>query len=242
MAGDLPLFYQSVVPLNRELHRDLRLSEDGTQYAFARGTNVIPAVIDEFAAASRHVPILFMPGNPQPTAVFLVGLRTGTNALVDADGRWTGGYVPAFARRYPFMLGEAPEREPLACIDERCAHLGGEGGAHLFEQDGSETGLLRDKIRLVNDFYGAAKRTEAFTALMVEMRLLRGVTIEAQTGAQATATLSGFMSIDEAKLATLPDADYLKLRDQGLLGPIYAHLLSLAAVDRLQPAAAAAAA
>ena len=234
MAGDLPLFYQSVVPLNRELHRDLRLQEDGAQFGFARGTNVIPAVLDEFAAAGRHLPILFMPGSPQPTAVFLVGLRSGTNAFVDPDGRWTGGYVPAFARRYPFMLGEAPEREPLACVDERCANLGSEAGERLFEEDGTETGLLRDRIRLVNDFYGAAKRTEAFTAMMVEMRLLRGITIEAQTSAQATSTLSGFMSVDEAKLSTLPDADYLKLRDQGLLGPIYAHLLSLASVDRLQ--------
>jgi hypothetical protein len=236
MAGDLPLFYETVVPLNRESHRDLLLREDGLQYGFARSTNVIPCVVDEFAAACRHLPIVFMPGVTQPTAVFLVGVRSGTNALVDADGRWTGSYAPAFARRYPFMMGEVPDRDPLVCIDERCAHLGSEGGERLFELDGSETQLLRDRVRFVTDFYAAAKRTDAFSALMTELRLFRGITVEAKGPDGGTSTLSGFLSIDEAKLAALPDEEHLRLKREGLLGPIYAHLISLASVDRLQPA------
>jgi hypothetical protein len=57
--------------------------------------------------------------------------------------------------------------------------------------------------------------------------------VKVETSAPQAFVMHGLMAVDEWHLAALPDADFLDLRREGLLAPIYAHLLSLAAVDRL---------
>lgn len=231
-----PLFYQTIVPLNRERHRDLRLKQEGQQYAFAAKSHVIPAVVDEFAAAARFLPIVFLPASPLPTSVFLVGLRPGQNALIENDGKWTEGYVPAFARRYPFMLGETgPGVSPVACIDEKYDGFAEKtGGERLFAEDGGDTPFLQGRIKLVNDYYAAAQRTDAFLRTLNELQLLRPVTIESKLELGSSAILHGFLTIDEARLNGLADDEFLQLRKQGFLPAIYAHFLSLGSIDRLR--------
>ena len=232
--ADKPLFYQSIVPLDRERHRRLRLNREGAPFAFAGKTHVIPAVIDEFAAASRQLPIVFLPASPLPTSVFLVGLRPGENVFVDAMGKWTEGYVPAFVRRYPFMLGEIEQGGPVACIDEQCANFSEKNGDRLFAEDASETPFLRGRIKLINDYFAAAKRTDVLLKALSDLQLLRPVTIESKLPLGSSAILHGFLTIDEAKLNALKNEDFLRLRQEGLLLAIYAHLLSLSMIDRLR--------
>ena len=95
MASGL-LFYSDVVPLNREGHRSHRIAISPQRFGFASGSNLVPAVIDEFPAAAPHLPIIFVPGPGAPAACFLTGVRSGRNALVGADGAWRGDYVPAY--------------------------------------------------------------------------------------------------------------------------------------------------
>jgi hypothetical protein len=230
---DKPLFYQSIVPLNRERHRKLRLNQIDAQFEFAAKTHVIPAVIDEFAAASRHLPIVFLPASPLPTSVFLVGLRPGENVFIDAKGKWTEGYVPAFVRRYPFMLGEMEQGGPVACIDEQYTNFGEENGDRLFADDGGETPFLRGRIKLINDYFAAAQRNDVLLKALNELQLLRPVTIESKLPPGSSAILHGFLTVDETKLNALPNEDFLRLRKDGLLLAIYAHLLSLSMIDRL---------
>ncbi|WP_246685530.1 SapC family protein [Methylobacterium sp. WL103] len=45
-----------------------------------------------------------------------------------------------------------------------------------------------------------------------------------------THTLHGAQGVDERALAELPDADLLRLRREGWLAAIYAHLVSLQAI------------
>lgn len=231
--SDLPLFYRSVVPLNRDGHRTLRLAEPA-RFGFARDAHLIPAVIDEFAAACRHLPILFLPEGPVPTPVFITGFRPGRSMLVDANGAWTGRYLPAYLRRYPFILGEVADADPLVCLDEAAEGLdgsGGEAGVPLFGPEGGDTPLLTERITLTRDYADAAQRTAAFGQILQDLALLRPVTIQGrdpETG--DTHTLHGAQGVDEAALADLPDADLLRLRREGWLSPLYAHLVSLQAI------------
>ncbi len=229
-----PLFYQSVVALNRERHRDLRLDDSQTRFGFCSGTHVIPAVVDEFAAALAHLPIVFAPAQPVPTTVFLVGVRPQRNLLVDEQGRWTGDYVPAFVRRYPFMRGEIAGSSPVTCVDERSSLLSNTQGERLFDEQGRETPLLRGCVDLVDQYYQAAARTQAFLSVVHELQLLRNVTIETTVGQGGSSVIHGFMTVDEARLAALPAEQLLRLRDGGFLAFIYAHLFSLRAVEVLR--------
>jgi hypothetical protein len=231
------MFYQSVVPLNRETHRKLKLNQGDRAYLFAGGTHVIPAVVDEFAAAARHLPILFVPGSPLPSPVFLVGLTPGENAFVDRDGNWREGYVPAFVRRYPFMLGETADGGALACIDEKFSAFNMKSGEALFGEDGSDSPFLQAKVRLINDYFAAAKRTDAFAHALHDLQLLHAVTIETKAPQGASAALHGLLVVNEVRLNELPADDFMKLREQGFLAMIYGHLVSLKSMDALRQAA-----
>jgi hypothetical protein len=238
-----PLFYQNIVPLDRVRHRDLRLVRDKRPLAFAATSHVIPAVVDEFASAARFLPILFIPAAPHPSPVFLVGTKTGQNLYVDGDGKWIDPYVPAFVRRYPFMLGTPEGASPVICVDDKYEGLQEKGaGERLFGEDGADTPLLLDYAKLTETYFAAAKRTETFLETLAALQLLRSVTVEIRSETGASTALHGFQTIDEARLNALPDADFLKLRAGGFLPAIYAHLFSLAAVDRLRQLSAPAAA
>ncbi|TXM64973.1 SapC family protein [Methylobacterium sp. WL120] len=231
--SDLPLFYRNVVPLNRDSHRALRLAEPA-RFGFARDAHLIPAVTDEFAAACRHLPILFLPEGRVPTPVFITGFRPGRSMLIDEAGAWTGRYLPAYLRRYPFILGEVADADPLVCLDEAADGLATaetEAGLPLFGADGSDTPALAERIALTRDYADAARRTAAFGQILQDLGLLRPVTIQGRdpdTG--DTHTLHGAQGVDERALAELPDADLLRLRREGWLAAIYAHLVSLQAI------------
>ena len=229
---EAPLFYRKIVPLNAQAHGDLRLDVGPTRFGFAAGTHLIPAVVDEFVAAAHSLPIVFLPGPGQPTAIFLVGTQPKRNRFVDPDGRWTGAYVPAYLRRYPFIIGDVAEGEPLACIDEEADCLRGDGEA-LFET-GEPTPPLTAAIRFINDFLAAAKRTDTLIAALVRLDLFRGVTVDIKAPSGASQTMHGLLVVDMVKLDGLADDAFLDLRRDGLLAAIYAHAGSLAELQRLQ--------
>ena len=231
--ADNPLFYKSIVPLNRETHKDLGLKTTSQPYEFAKGSHVIPALVEEFGAACRHLPIAFLMGTSGLSPVFIVGMKPGQNDFVNEAGQWTAGYIPAFLRRYPFMLGEVQGRDPVVCIDDSHAGLSGDEGERLFDEQGAESSMLRDKIKFVNDYFQAARRSELLGKRVQDNDLLRTISLEANPPGGGTTTVHGFFAIDENKLAKLSDSAFLQLRKDGLIGPIYAHLLSLSAVDRL---------
>lgn len=229
---EAPLFYQQIVALDRQRHRKLRLPE-ARSFAFAK-SHIIPAVIDEFVPASRHLPIVFLPSSPHSTPVFLVGARTGQNLCLDDEGKWADGYIPAFVRRYPFMLGTPEQGTPVICVDEKYEELRQTGpGDRLFSDDGADTPLLQEFAKLTETYFAAAKRTEAFLETIAALQLLQGVTIEMRATPGSSNALHGFMAVDEARLNALPEADFLRLRAEGWLPAIYAHLMSLGAINRL---------
>ena len=230
---DHPLFYRSVVPLNRETHAALRMKSGRDAFGFARGSQLVPAVLDEFAAACRELPILFIASGGAPSPVFLVGVRPDENLMVDENGAWIGSYVPAFLRRHPFIKGDVEGGESIVCLDETAdALMGDHDGEPLFV-NGGETPLLRERIDLLNGYADAAQRTGAFGRLLVELSLLKSVTVDFKKPDGGSNAVHGLLAVDEEKLGTLPDDDYLQLRKENLLGPIYAHLLSLGAIDVL---------
>jgi hypothetical protein len=231
---DSILFYSDIVPINRDAHRDLRFPTDETRFGFSARTHIVPALFEEFIAGSAHLPILFLPGTGAPTPVFLVGMRIGRNALLDADGRWRGQYVPAYVRRYPLILGEVEGQDPLACID--AGFVAGEhaDGERVFGEGGEDTPLLLERIGLMNEVFRAGKRSEELSSMLLDLSLFRAVTIDARFENGETTALHGMLTVDGEKLDTLSDGDFLRLRKEGALPFVYAHLASLGQVEAIR--------
>ncbi len=228
-----PLFYRNVVPLNRDAHRALRLKTPDKPYDFARAAHLIPALIDEFDAANAEMPVAFLPGAPQPAAVFVTGIKPGRNVFISAEGRWNGGYVPAYIRRYPYIIGEVANADPVLCIDDAYEGWSETDGPRLFSETGEPEAPVGSALSIANSYKTAAVRTDAFAATLQKLGLFQSISLDAKLADGETTIVHGLLIVDEQLLAKLPDADFLGLRKAGYLKPIYAHLASLGAVSKL---------
>ena len=227
------LFYQTPVPLSAATYPRLRVRPCHGDYRFAATTNAVPLAAVEFFDVAREWPIVFT-DDEKPYPVMLCGLRDRENLLLGADGSWQGRYVPAFVRRYPFVLGDRPGRKDFdVYIDEGYAGIDSDDGERLFNDEGSPTPYLQQTLEFLSQFQGEIERTTHFVARLKEQGLLVPRRLEVGRSGLTPHALQGFCIVDEAKLAALDDAALLTLARSGQLAWIHAHLMSLRNVAAL---------
>ena len=229
------LFYDNPAPLNSKTHLNLRIkpSEDGLRFS-AKTNSVLLAAV-EFPQACRHFPIVFAKtADKQVLPVALLGFRDQENLFVDAGGRWIGEYVPAYIRRYPFVLarGEASQ-ELTVCIDESYPGFGADEGQALFNAKGEPTDHLNVVLAFLKDYQTQIGRTEVFLRNLLDLDLLVDVSASVNLPGGERYSLTGFTMVDEGKLQALSDEKVMRLFRSGELAWVYSHLLSLANFSRL---------
>lgn len=228
------VFYERAVALDRVAHRNTRVQIQPDHYAFAQGTNALPIAASEFADAGRHYPIVFVGDENQKFHVaVLLGLDDRSNLFVTAQGLWQAAtYVPAFARRYPFVLGVTSEADRLAvCIDEAYPGVNAADGVKLFEDD-KETPYLVQMMDFLRAFQGEMESTQQMAQRLNALGLLVPKTITI-TQADGERYLSGFWVVDDEKFAGLDDIRVVELQRAGILRLIELHRASLGNVPRL---------
>ena len=229
------LFYERPVALNRDAHRTLKVKLGESDLSFARQTNSVPLAGIEFPFAALEYPIVFAgPSDEKLVPLAVVGLQQNQNLFVDANGKWTGLYVPAFIRRYPFVLAEQAGVADLAvCIDIAYPGLNNETGEALFDAEGKETTFLKNALNFLGEYQSRTKQTQDFIAKLRELKLLAPRVLQAKGPNNSSVVLQGFQAVDEAKLNALPDSEIIGLYRSGFLGWINAHLISLGNAQRL---------
>ncbi len=237
------LFYERPVPLNRTEHKDLRLKPIPNM-KFALGAHSVPLTGVEFGLAARDLPIVFA-GNDLADAgpVALLGLRQNENLFVDAEGQWAPNvYIPAFVRRYPFVLAEKPagqEGDDFAVfLDEGYEGFGTAEGDRLFNEDGTDTEMLTRAVGFLGEFQQHVARTRWFMEQLRKHNLLEARNMSMRKGAPDSPdgrviNLNGLFVVNEEKLRQLDEKAAQELLREGVLGWIYAHLMSLNNIDRL---------
>lgn len=231
------LFYERPVPLNRESHKDLRLKAM-SDVAFARKAHSIPLACIEFPAAAHDFPVLFAgPDTENANPVALTGVRKDENLLVDAEGHWSkGAYIPAFVRRYPFVLAEKSDAEQgndfAVFLDQESGLLGSEEGERLFNEDGTDSDVMQNVVRFLTDYQSQIQTTRSFMKRLNELDLLVGRNIEIKLPGN-NIVLNGLFVVDEEKLKKLDAQTTQELLRDNTLAWIYAHLFSLTRIDVL---------
>lgn len=237
------LFYERPVPLNRAEHKDLRLKAV-PNVKFAMNAHSVPLTGAEFGVAARDLLIVFAGNDVSDSGpVALLGLRQNENLYVDADGHWAANtYVPAFVRRYPFILAEKPAGEAgddfTVFLDEQYEGFNPSEGERLFKEDGTDTEMLSNAVNFLGEFQQNVTRTKFFMQQLLKHNLLEARNVRLQKdgkdGQEGKAiNLNGLFVVNEEKLRALDAATTHELMREGVLGWIYAHLLSLANIDRL---------
>ncbi|NYF32135.1 MULTISPECIES: SapC family protein [Sphingopyxis] len=227
--ANLPLFYKDLVPLSSVDHADFRARPlDSAE--FLVGQHAIPLTSDEFVSACRFFPIVFSAGdNPVPLA--LMGLNEGINTFVDDEGKLVNPvYVPAYIRRYPFLLAKLqPNTEELSlCFDPTSGALGKFDEGDVLFVDGQPSDQVKAVLEFCKNFEEAGQRTGMFMEELKKADLLMDgeVSIQ-QEGNDKPYVYRGFQMVDENKLRELRGDVLRKLMQNGILGLIFAHLFSL---------------
>ncbi len=228
-AQALPMFYKDLVPLNSKEHAKWRVK--GLDNAsFMQSQHAIPITSDEFMSAGRNYPIVFSVGE-NSVPLILMGLNEGVNTFMNDEGHFSEpAYVPAYVRRYPFMLAKLrPDADELSlCFDPTTDAIGEyEEGDALFDKDQpSET--TKNILNFCEQFEQAGQRTGQFVAELEKMDLLMDgeVSIQ-QTGVEKPFVYRGFKMVNEEKLRDMRGDELRKMNQNGMLPLIYAHLFSL---------------
>ncbi|MFL6752130.1 MAG: SapC family protein [Sphingomicrobium sp.] len=228
---NLPLFYNTLEPLNAAQHGKMKVRQVQTSPQIAKA-HAIPVTVDEFALAQRHYPIVFSIGDT-PVPIALMGLNEGVNVFLDDDGqlREPNLYLPAYIRRYPFLLARLrPESDELSlCFDPTSGAVGEfDDGETLFEGD-QPSDTTKTILQFCEQFEAAGQRTAAFVEEIKSSGLLMEgeVAIQPQDADQPF-VYRGFRMVDEEKLRELGGDELRRMNQTGLLPLIYAHLFSLA--------------
>jgi hypothetical protein len=227
---NLPLFYNAIEPLNVTQHGGMKVRPVLRMSQVAQ-THAIPVTVDEFGLVQRHYPIVFSIGdNPIPIA--LMGLNEGVNVFLDENGRPhdTTLYVPAYIRRYPFLLARLrPESDELSlCFDSTANAVGNfdEGEALFNGEEPSEA--TKAILQFCEQFETAGQRTGAFMEEIKKSGLLMDGEVAIQPeGYEQPFIYRGFRMIDEEKVRELRGDELRKLNQNGILPLIFAHLFSL---------------
>jgi len=227
-APPLPLFYNDLVLLSTQEHANWK-SRSTDKAPWLVGVNTVPLTVEEFPLAQRHFPIVFSGGdNPFPIA--LMGMNEGVNVFVDDDGTVNAPiYVPAYVRRYPFLLARVnPDSEDLSlCVDPTCDLVGEfEDGQPLFENN-EPSEACKNTLSFCEQFEIAGQKTANFMAELAKHNLLMDGELNIDIGTGQPVNYRGFRMVDENKLREVR-GDVLRTWNQsGLLALIYAHLFSL---------------
>jgi hypothetical protein len=228
------VYYEKPVALDREKHRKLKVRATGS-FGFAAKANSLYLAGVEFNEACKEFAIVFTRvGGGRTVPVAMLGLRGRENLFVDAQGQWDAGYIPAFVRRYPFVLAELPGRSEMAvCVDEAFTGLNTKEGEALFDAAGNDTPFLKNALDFLQRYQAEYLRTEAFCQQLEQAGLLVEMNAKADLVDGRSFTINGLLIVDEKKLQALPDATVLSLFRAGEMHLISMHLLSLSNMQKL---------
>lgn len=226
-------YYDKPVLLDREKHRQRKVRPSNS-FAFARKANSLFIAGAEFAEACKEYAIVFTrSGNGKVVPVVMLGLRARENLFVGAGDAWTGRYVPAFVRRYPFVLAQLPGQAMGVCIDEAYAGLNDQDGEALFDAKGGNTPFLQNALDFLEQYQREYLRTEAFCQRLEQAGLLMEMNARADLVDGRSFTVASLLVVDEKKLMALPDAVALSLFRTGELHLVSMHLMSLSNMKAL---------
>ncbi|PUA26922.1 MAG: multidrug transporter [Cellvibrio sp. 79] len=237
MAKQL-MIYDNIQPLSSDIHRSWAVQVD--DYSFVSNIISAPLLATEIPFAAGEFPIVFSAtaneGEYIPLAI--MGLKEGENLCLNQNNQFTTRYIPAFIRRYPFVLGGDKNADTLAlCIDEGSSSVikDGSKGRPLFEQNGEQSAHLKEVVEFLKDYQYRAEMTKLFCKRLHELNLLEPMqaNITFKGREDANMNLLGFYVVKREKLKELSDADALDLFKKDGLELIYSHIQSLSNLNEL---------
>ena len=225
----LPLLYRELVPISQQEHGSWRYKASDSA-KFLRNEHAIPVTVEEFSAVQRFYPIIFSSGDT-PVPLALMGLNEGVNTFIDDEGKMIqDAYVPAYIRRYPFLLAKLrPDTDELSlCVDPTSEAIGEYDEGDLIFDGDQPSEATKAILGFCEQFEQAGQRPGAFMEELKALDILMEGEVSIQTSEDVPPFIyRGFQMVDEEKLRDLRGDQLRKMSQSGMLPLIHAHLFSL---------------
>jgi hypothetical protein len=219
--------YGNIVVLNSINHRTLKV-RSGTGYDFAKEMNSCILLGQEFLEAAKFYPVVFSVSGEAITPVAILGTRN--NSFVGPGGQWEAEtYIPAFVRRYPYILAEGFSQDGslTVCIDADYAGFDNEEGDRVFSDEGENTPVLDGVLEFLKLYLAQYEATKSFIDHIRKLNIFKSVDANMTLAGGETFTYRNFLMIDEETMYRLSDDEIVKLVRSGYMPWIYAHLYSV---------------
>ena len=197
---------------------------------------VVEVVVGEFSSVAANYPIFFVEREGGYTPIAMLSLLNDQNMFVEEDGSWSGYYLPAAFRRFPFTVGPIMidgKEQPALLVDEDM--ISDSEGELLYGPEGqAEDGdnPVNRTMRLMAETDRHHVATRAMIKELADAGVIRASDVSVQLQGQPH-NVSGLFGIDEKKLQELPDDQFLKLRHSGALSLAHIQLQSVGQIQRL---------
>ncbi len=230
--------------LNNIKHRDLRVI---IEYGAHLGDNVVsaPTYVTEFRDVISEYPIMIQKDSEtgEFNTIALFGFETGENLFLDEKGGWDAGFVPAYVKRGPFLIGlqkgngeeKSANKPPMIHVDMDSPRISkhGDEGIPVFLEQGGNSDYLEHINSALSAIYAGLEVNRRMLAAYDKLGLIEEFRVEVKLNDGSVNQLSGFYTIHEEKLAALSEEDALQLYKSGFLEPAYLIMASLVNVKKL---------
>ena len=224
--------YESPELLNPEAHGGLGLQTVEQPFKFAAKARAVPLTVSEIAAASRFYPVVFLT-QEQPLPMAVVGLIDEHNLFVDEEGKWDPEtYIPGYVRRYPFGIAAENEGQRFAVVIDRAYEGFTYGGEQPLFEGAEPSAFTQNAIDFTQKYEQDRQMTNRFMEELKRFDVVAGQTAQYTPQNQTGPTgeprpFAQYFGCDENKLKSLPDAQFLEMRQINILPLLYAQLMSL---------------
>ena len=233
------MFYSNPKPLNKDSHAKHGVKQVDKPFEFMAKQHFIPLTAQEFGSAATSYPVVFTPSEDK-MPIAIMGVRQGENLFVK-DGQFEQDfYMPAFARRYPFVLANDPTNQRyVVCVDEDATCVTNKKPERPFFDGDNASDFTTEAFQFLQNFEQDRKSTQMLVDRFKELDLFEMKDMHFQNPNKPDGTpgerqkIAEYFAISEEKLKQLDAKTTKELSDNGMLSVAYAHLMSLGNWQRL---------
>ena len=231
------MFYGNPQPLSKDKHKGFGVKVVDRPFDFLAKQHFVPMTAVEFAAAAASYPVVFAGEERNPIGI--MGIRGDENLFV-TDGLFNNDfYLPAFARRYPFVLaGDQENDRYVVCVDEEAECVTKKKPTSLFFDGDDTSQFTKDAFQFLQNFERDRQATTKMVERFKELDLFEPKDMHFQ-GQNADGSpserqkIADYFSVSTEKLAGLDEKTLAEFVTNGYMGVIHAHIVSLANWQRL---------
>lgn len=231
------MFYKNPQPLAKDKHEKFGVSQIAKPFEFMSDQHFLPITAPEFGAAAASFPVIFAGEDRNPLAV--MGIRTGENLFVE-DGVFAQDfYMPAFARRYPFVLaGDQANDRFVVCVDESAECVTSKNPTQKFFEKGDTSEFTKEAFTFLQNFERDRQATTIMIEKFKELDLFeqRDMHFQGQNADGSPAErqkIADYFAITEERLRKLDEKTLKEFSENGYLAVAHAHMISLGNWQRL---------